>query len=625
MTLDPLLLELRAGLRPFRRRLWLRRIVRDGTRILAAVAIALLSVAFAARVVALDMVPAIVAAVLVAALVVLLLDAVRLRPTLAETALALDGEQALRDRISSALELAAQRPDLAGPMSPTDARPTTPDEQLAAMVRLQREDAARTLAATDRGAFRPRVPRRAAAIAVVAILLVVPAVVLPNPQSAVLAQRDRQRDAAEQEARHLEDTARRLEQGATTPDARTQTAEELRRLARELRDRPQDLDAQLARLGSLEDAIRSRLDPRTEQRAAAISTLSRSLSRAATGSDSNPSGDPQKAADDAARMGEQLPQMTPEQRAALARQLGELDDVARQAGTDAQSALHDAAGAIANGDLSGAQSALSRLGQALTTGATDVQRNRDLASAAGDLQTARRTLTAAAGQGDRQAGQSGSGQQGQGQTGDGQTGNGQQGNGQQGNGQQGQGQGSQGQGQNGSGQQGNGNGGQSTGQQGQGNGQGQGQGSGQGQGQGQGTGQGAGQGQGQGSQGGGTLGGGGSNARYLGSGRGGTSGFRGPTNPNKAFGTDKVDTVFADFARLGKPGDPTYVAGSGGKGQTSQGNGQGQGTDNGSVVPYTSVLQDFSDFAIDALDRTYVPIDVKDYVRDYFASLGGGR
>jgi len=86
-----------------------------------------------------------------------------------------------------------------------------------------------------------------------------------------------------------------------------------------------------------------------------------------------------------------------------------------------------------------------------------------------------------------------------------------------------------------------------------------------------------------------------------------------------------VDTVFADFERLGRPGDPTYVAGSGGTGQTSQGNGQGQGTDNGAVVPYTEVIQDFIEFAIEALDRTYVPIGVKDYVRDYFASLGGVR
>jgi hypothetical protein len=38
-------------------------------------------------------------------------------------------------------------------------------------------------------------------------------------------------------------------------------------------------------------------------------------------------------------------------------------------------------------------------------------------------------------------------------------------------------------------------------------------------------------------------------------------------------------------------------------------------------VPWTDVIQDFSDFAIDSLDRSYVPLDVKDYVRDYFSSF----
>ena len=52
-----------------------------------------------------------------------------------------------------------------------------------------------------------------------------------------------------------------------------------------------------------------------------------------------------------------------------------------------------------------------------------------------------------------------------------------------------------------------------------------------------------------------------------------------------------------------------------------QGQGQGQGTDNQSEVPYTNVFQDFYDFAITSLDRSYVPLDVKDYVRDYFSSL----
>ena len=109
-------------------------------------------------------------------------------------------------------------------------------------------------------------------------------------------------------------------------------------------------------------------------------------------------------------------------------------------------------------------------------------------------------------------------------------------------------------------------------------------------------------------------------ARHLGSGTS-QGGFRGPTTGNREFDSDQVSPIFADFDRLGRPGDPSYVGGPGGDGQTQQGQGQGQGTTNQSFVPYTDVYQDFNDFAITSLDRTYVPVDVKDYVRDYFSSL----
>ena len=79
--------------------------------------------------------------------------------------------------------------------------------------------------------------------------------------------------------------------------------------------------------------------------------------------------------------------------------------------------------------------------------------------------------------------------------------------------------------------------------------------------------------------------------------------------------------MFAPFDRLGRPGDPSYIAGTGGDGQTQQGNQQGQGTNNGSYVPYAGVYGDFYDYALTTLDRSYVPISVKDYVRDYFSSL----
>jgi hypothetical protein len=79
--------------------------------------------------------------------------------------------------------------------------------------------------------------------------------------------------------------------------------------------------------------------------------------------------------------------------------------------------------------------------------------------------------------------------------------------------------------------------------------------------------------------------------------------------------------VFAPFDRLGRPGDPSYVAGTGGDGQTQQGGQVGTGTDNGTLTPYQQVFSDFDTYAQTSLDRGYVPLSVKDYVRDYFSSL----
>ncbi len=63
------------------------------------------------------------------------------------------------------------------------------------------------------------------------------------------------------------------------------------------------------------------------------------------------------------------------------------------------------------------------------------------------------------------------------------------------------------------------------------------------------------------------------------------------------------------------------MAGTGGDGQTQQGNQQGQGTNNGVATPYQQVYTDFAQYAQTSLDRGYVPISIKDYVRDYFSSL----
>ena len=113
--LDPALLSVRAGLAAHRRRLWIRRIVRRAWLALAAILVAELVLWTVARFVPLEWAPIAGAAIPIVGAVALLVAVVRARPSLGETALAVDMEAHLGDRVSSALELAVGFPASAGP------------------------------------------------------------------------------------------------------------------------------------------------------------------------------------------------------------------------------------------------------------------------------------------------------------------------------------------------------------------------------------------------------------------------------------------------------------------------------------------------------------------------------
>ena len=291
-----------SSLLPHRRRLWLRRLVRRGWIALAAVMVAELAALDVARFVPLERRrrarrgdPA--------------RRAARLAdrrgaspPTIGETALAVDAEGALGDRVSSALELAVAFPDSAGPAAEDpDLDASEPADEAAEtdrFVRRQRRDALRSIGTTPAGLFRPRFSRQPATVALLAALLLVPVTLLPNPQDAVIAQQQQVREAAERQAERIDRVAEDLaDKGGDAQDPRTRLAQELRDLARQLRERPDDLDANLARLGAIETDVRAQVDPANEQRAASLTALSRALSSAATGKpEANPDGDPAEGA-----------------------------------------------------------------------------------------------------------------------------------------------------------------------------------------------------------------------------------------------------------------------------------------------------------------------------------------
>src|SRR5215211_6918235 len=103
MTLDPELIALTRRLRPFRRRLWFRRVLRDGVHIGAVVAMGLLVLAVIARVIPFEWHTVSALGLIALGLVAVVIDAIRVRPTLAQAALAIDSEEGLRDRVSTAL------------------------------------------------------------------------------------------------------------------------------------------------------------------------------------------------------------------------------------------------------------------------------------------------------------------------------------------------------------------------------------------------------------------------------------------------------------------------------------------------------------------------------------------
>ena len=229
--LDADLVAIRRLLAPHGRRLWFRRIVRRAWLVLAAAVVAELVLWTLARVVPLEIAPTIAAAIPVVAGLALLVLAVVSRPSLGETAIAVDREGGLGDRAASALALAVAFPDTAGVQPVAEAGEGAaaieagdvtfdPEEERREFVRRQRRDTVTALRTTPANLFRPRFSRRPAAIALVAMLVLAPVVLLPNPQDAAIAAAQAVREEAKAQAERSIASPRSSRRRAPTPRIR---------------------------------------------------------------------------------------------------------------------------------------------------------------------------------------------------------------------------------------------------------------------------------------------------------------------------------------------------------------------------------------------------------------------
>jgi hypothetical protein len=100
----------------------------------------------------------------------------------------------------------------------------------------------------------------------------------------------------------------------------------------------------------------------------------------------------------------------------------------------------------------------------------------------------------------------------------------------------------------------------------------------------------------------------------------------GPIDPNQPGqeGESPYDRVYAP-ERLGEgEGERIEVPGGGEEGPPA-GEGKGSEAEEGeALVPYDEVYTDYQAEAASALENSYIPLGIKEYVRDYFSSLEPG-
>ena len=531
------------------------------------------------------------------------------RPSLMRLARAGDRALGLDERLATALEGTQRLPDL--------------DAAAARMVRRQREDALGTLSDREEQITRtfPIVPGRylkPLAVAAGVSLLALPAMFLPSPVESQRAARNALRDAVLQQADVI-GTARReaVERPNLPGDAGALIDEQLRAAEDRLRSAPTDRGGAVTALSQAEDRLRKALPSDFQQRLAASAGAARDI-QSALPTDSRPDAYPAGMSDlaQAATAAELLADAAVEMMA----NPDQVDDVFVAAGSLERAAesligtdpalaeqLRAAAAAMRGGDEEAAQTTLKDAADGLRrldanqTGISTIAQTIDKLgqSRATVAQAGLPTTAADTPDGGRprfgpQAGAAGV---------DGTTPGGAPDPGGPGGG---EGQGAQ------PGQGSNPDAGSGPGQSGQ-------------------TGPSQTGGTGTGPSGGSTLAGGGGagttdpsgNQQGTGTGAGPTPGAGSPTDPGAGAETVYVPEGPTARGESTGPQDTLTLPGSAGDGAAKDSSviRRGPGVNPGVHTPYQDVIGQYNTSAASALDRSAIPNDAKEYVRDYFRSL----
>jgi hypothetical protein len=434
------------------------------------------------------------------------------------------------------------------------------------LVTLQQQDAlaiARTI--DPRRAFPLHWLQRPWLLAVALAALAITLAVLPNGMNAVLAERAAVAEAAQDQAAQIEELRQDIEETKElTPAEHQELLRQLAELAEQLRANRGDRAEALADLSKVEETLRQKLDPGASSRQATMEALAAQL-QALARQQARQEADLSGVEEALQALAEQVEGMSQAEQQALSQSLGQMAaQAARTGDTELAQAMAALAQAVQAGDAQAAAQAAQQAAGAMSRAQGDLAAQAAVQQALAQVQGSRQAM-AQAGQPSAQAAAQAPGAA--------------------------------------AGQAPGAAAGTAPGQnQGQGPGQGQSQNAGQGQ----------------------PGGGGGTRADTLPPARRtGKAGL--PEGADQPGGTGPLDSqVYVPWEHRPGSGEEVTLPGQDtgeGETETREQRDPLPGAPGTALVPYYQVYYDYLDAANQAVEQSYIPAGLKDYVRAYFSQL----
>jgi chemotaxis protein histidine kinase CheA len=240
-------------------------------------------------------------------------------------------------------------------------------------------------------AFPIRISRREAGAVVILAAAALALAVLPNPMDRLLAQAQADRASQAKAASTIHDVQKKIAAATKTAPVDPKVQKILSDTAKQIQDAKDPRQA-LEAISPAEQQLRQLSDPQTPARTSTTQNLAGALSTTNSGKAASAalSSSPSQGAQAVRNLAAQLPSLSPEERAQLAKALA---SAAKSAKDPAMAAsLQRASDALSSGDLGTASAALNDLAGQLDSLQNQQTNDQQIASAINGLEAARQAL-----------------------------------------------------------------------------------------------------------------------------------------------------------------------------------------------------------------------------------------